>query len=113
MPDRMRERREWLMPYCYPLAQHGRSTLSTRPFAKELRADVISQADGHKLVELDFSGVLSASHSFADEFVAQLAEDSRAGAVSFGVVLTGAGPDVEAVVSRALERRDVRLSQLV
>jgi uncharacterized protein DUF4325 len=101
------------MTYCYPLAQYGRSTLSTRAFAKELRADVARRATGHDLVELDFSDVLSTSHSFADEFVAQLAEDSISGIVDFKVAIVAAGPDVEAVISRALERRDVQLSQPV
>jgi hypothetical protein len=97
--------------FSYGLAQHGK-TLATRPFAEQLRADLIQQAGEHELVELDFSGVLSASLSFADEFVAQLAEDSMAKKVGFRVTISGTAPSVEAVVSRALERRDVRLSQL-
>ncbi len=100
------------MPYSYALAQHG-TTLATRPFGRQLRADVVQRAAGHKLVELDFSGVLSASHSFADEFVACLAEESKVGNIQFDLSMSGAAPDVESVVRRALDRRSVQLSQPV
>ncbi len=99
------------MPYCYALMQHG-TTLATRPFAKRLRAEVVRGAEGQELVELDFSGILSASHSFADEFVAQLAEDSQNGVVHFGVAVTGAAPNVEAKLTKALDLRSVRLGEL-
>jgi STAS-like domain of unknown function (DUF4325) len=99
------------MTYCYSLAQQG-TTLATRPFAKRLRAELVKEAEGKELVELDFSGVLSASHSFADEFVAQLAEDSQNGVVHFGVAVSGAAPHVEARVSKALELRGVKLVEL-
>jgi len=100
------------MPYSYGLAEHG-TTLATRPFAKELRADLLEKAPGHVTVELDFTGVRSTSHSFADEFVARLAEDSKSGAVDFEVVLQGASREVERVVVRALERRGLSLPQCV
>ena len=99
------------MPYRYALAQHG-TTLATRPFAERLRAEVIEEAHGQTLVELDFSGVLSASHSFADEFVAQLAEESQHGSVDFRVAVSGASPSVEERLSKALDRRAVSLFQL-
>jgi STAS-like domain of unknown function (DUF4325) len=99
------------MQYRYALAQHG-TTLATRPFAKRLRAEVVKESEGRELVELDFSGILSASHSFADEFVAQLAEDSQNGIVHFGVAVSGAAPNVESRLSKALELRDVRLVEL-
>ncbi len=99
------------MPYSYALAQHG-TTLATRPFAKKLRAEVVREGDGQELVELDFSEILSISHSFADEFVAQLAEDSQAGNVHFGVAVSGASPNVESRLSKALDLRGVRLVEL-
>lgn len=100
------------MPYSYELAEHG-TTLATRSFAKQLRADLLAKALGQEVVELDFTGVRSTSHSFADEFVACLVEGSKAGEVPFEVVLHGAAPEVERVVNRALERRGVSLPQCV
>lgn len=100
------------MPYSYELAEHG-ITLATRPFARQLRADLLEKAPGHKTVELDFTGVLSTSHSFADEFVARLTEDSKTGAVDFELVMQGANPKVERVVNGALERRGLSLPQYV
>jgi hypothetical protein len=99
------------MPYSYALSQHG-TTLATRPFARRLRAEAIGAAEGQELVELDFSGALSASHSFADEFVAQLAEDSQNGIVHFGVAVSGASPNVEVRLAKALDLRGVRLVEL-
>jgi hypothetical protein len=99
------------MPCSYALVHHGR-TLATRPFAKRLRAEVIEEANGYQLVELDFSDVLSVSHSFADEFVAQLAEESQAGDIDFRVAVTNAAPNVEARISKALELRGVQLFEL-
>lgn len=98
------------MPYCYELAQHG-STLATRSFGRELRTDLVSRATGRGHLELNFAGVLSASHSFADELVAQMAEDSKSGVVDFEVAISGASADVEAVILRAVERRDAQLAQ--
>ncbi len=99
------------MPYRYALAQHG-STLATRPFGKRLRTQVIEEATGCDCLELDFSGILSVSHSFADELVAQLAEEAKAGTVGFDVAISGTAPEVEDVVHRALDRRAVKLAQL-
>ncbi|HEY5709228.1 MAG TPA: STAS-like domain-containing protein [Solirubrobacterales bacterium] len=99
------------MPYSYALAQHG-TTLATRPFAERLRKEVVWEADGQKLVELDFSGVLSASHSFADEFVAQMAEESQEGEIGFRVAVTNVSPNVEARITKALDLRAVRLFEL-
>lgn len=100
------------MPYTYGLVEHG-TTLATRPFAKQLRADLLEKTPGHKTIELDFTGVRSTSHSFADEFVARLAEDAKAGAVDFEVVIHGTAPEVERVVNGALERRGLSLPQCV
>ncbi len=100
------------MPYSYALADHG-STLATRPFAKELRSDLAQRAGNQQFVVLDFSGIAAASHSFADEFVAQLAEDSRDGKVPFSITVCGASSEVDRIVRQALQRRDVELPALV
>jgi STAS-like domain of unknown function (DUF4325) len=100
------------MPYSYALADHGR-TLATRPLGKELRTDLVNQADAADAVILDFSGVSGTSHSFADEFVARLAEEIQSGDVNLDVSVSGTTPEVERVVRRALERRCVRLPVLV
>lgn len=99
------------MPYRYALTQHG-STLATRPFGKELRTKLIGEAAGCDCLELDFSGILSVSHSFADELVAQLAEEAKDEAVEFDVAISGTALAVEGVVQRALDRRGVELAQL-
>ncbi|HKT83105.1 MAG TPA: STAS-like domain-containing protein [Solirubrobacterales bacterium] len=96
------------MPYSYALAQHG-TTLATRPFAERLRGEVIEEAASCELVELDFAEVLSTSHSFADEFVAQMAEESKDGAVGFKVTVINASATVEARIAKALELRSVQL----
>lgn len=98
------------MPYLYGLADHGR-TLATRPFARELRADLLEKIGDHELVELDFSGIRSASHSFADEFVARLAQDSKEETVDFEVTVSGASEEVRRVITGALERRGVPLAE--
>lgn len=96
------------MPYRYALVEQAR-TLATRPLGRELRADLIQKAGNADVVELDFSEVLSTSHSFADEFVACLAEEVKAGEVDFEICLTGASRDVERVILRALERRSLEM----
>ncbi len=100
------------MTYHYALADHGK-TLATRPLGEQLRADLIRRAEGQPAVVLDFSEIRSTSHSFADEFVARLAEDVQRGELDFAVTVSGASEDVERVVRRALERRDVDLPVLV
>ena len=100
------------MPLSYALADRG-STLATRPLAKELRNDLAERAADQELVVLDFTGVAAASHSFADEFVAQLAEDSQQGKVPFAVTVFGASSEVDRIVRQALQRRDIALPALV
>lgn len=100
------------MAFRYALADHGR-TLATRPLGAQLRSDLVLKAAGDDLVALDFTGVLSTSHSFADEFVARLAEEVSTGDLNFAVTVAGASPEVERVVRKALERRQVDLPQLV
>jgi STAS-like domain of unknown function (DUF4325) len=98
------------MPYVYALAEHGR-TLATRPLGEMLRRDLIEKAASADIVELDFTDVLGASHSFADEFVAQLAEEAEHDNVGFSLTLVGATEDVERVIRRALDRRQLSLPQ--
>ncbi len=100
------------MPYHYALANYGR-TLATRSLGEKLRGDLIEKAADQKLVALDFSDIRGTSHSFADEFVARIAEEAKEGRVSFALTLTGASDDVERVIRRALERRGVDLPVLV
>jgi len=99
------------MPYTYALVEQGR-TLATRPLGRQLRLDLIERATDEDLVDLDFSGVLSTSHSFADEFVAALAEAIRTGDARFEATISGASPDVARVISKALQRRGVELPVL-
>jgi len=98
------------MAYRYALAEHG-LTLATRPFGRELRDDLVERAAGEGRLELDFSGVLSVSHSFVDELVARLAQESQAGAVDFEVAVLGTTSEVDAVIRRALGRREAQLAQ--
>lgn len=96
----------------FALADHGR-TLATRSLAEELRTQVVEDATHGEIVVLDFSEIRSVSHSFADEFVAQLAEEIKDGRIDIEINVAGAGADVERVLRRALERREVELPTLV
>jgi hypothetical protein len=100
------------MPYQYALAEHGK-TLATRPLGQQLRTDLVQQAGSADAVALDFSGVISTSHSFADEFVARLAEEIKLGEATFQISICGAAPEVERVVLKALERRELEAPLLV
>lgn len=100
------------MQYRYALAEHGR-TLATRPLGQQLRADLLQKAAGADVVVLDFSDLLSTSHSFADEFVARLAEGVKAGDLEFEIEFSGASQNVERVVLKALERRGLQAPALV
>lgn len=84
----------------YRLADHGR-TFSTRPRAVELRAELLERAGDAETIVVDFDNVLSVSYSFADEFVAHLAQ-AEGGA---GVSWVNASPEVSRVVERAVARR--------
>jgi hypothetical protein len=99
------------MSYRYALAQHG-LTLATRPVAADLRLKLTEQAAERDLLELDFTDILGISSSFADELVARLAEESQIGKVKFDIAMSGASSEVEAVVNRAVERREAKLAQL-
>ncbi len=100
------------MSYSYALAERG-TTLATRPLARQLREDLAEAAAGKQEVVLDFAGVSGTSHSFADEFVAQLAEEVKSGEQSFSLAIHAAAPDVERVIRKALERRGLEVPVLV
>lgn len=98
------------MSFSYVLVEYGK-TLATRPLGRQLRTDLIQRADENEVV-LDFSDILGTSHSFADEFVARLAEEIEMGKVDMTVTIAGASGDVERVIRKALERRNVELPVL-
>jgi hypothetical protein len=100
------------MSYSYALAERGK-TLATRPLGSEMREDLVRGAGAEGEVVLDFTDVIGASHSFADEFVACLAEEVREGNCSFTLAVHGASPDVERVIQKALERRGLAVPVIV
>jgi hypothetical protein len=100
------------MSYSYALAERGK-TLATRPLGIQMREDLVRGAKGEDEVVLDFTDVIGASHSFADEFVACLAEELRNGALDFTLAIHGVSPDVERVVQKALDRRGLDVPVVV
>jgi STAS-like domain of unknown function (DUF4325) len=100
------------MSYSYALAERG-TTLATRPLGRLLREDLIRDAADEDVAVLDFSGVAGTSHSFADEFVAHLAEEVRDGKQSFSLAIHSPSPDVERVIRKALQRRGVEVPVVV
>jgi hypothetical protein len=62
---------------------------------------------------LDFADVSGASHSFADEFVARLAEEVRSEILTFSLALHATSPDVERVIRKALDRRGLEVPVVV
>lgn len=92
------------MPFRFRLSDFG-STFSTRPRGIELREALVKDACHEVDVEVDLAGVLSVSYSFADEFIAGLVQGSADGSIPFVVHLTGASPEVERVISRAVAHR--------
>ncbi|MCW2981731.1 MAG: hypothetical protein JWO14_3458 [Solirubrobacterales bacterium] len=100
------------MSYCYALAERG-NTLATRPLGSQMREDLVRRAVGEDEVVLDFTDVIGASHSFADEFVACLAEEARNGDLNFTLAINGASPDVERVINKALDRRGLEVPVVV
>jgi hypothetical protein len=100
------------MRFVYDLSEHGH-TLATRPFARELRENLLSQVADQPVIELNFDGVKSVSHSFADEFVCQIAEDSKSGRIPAEIAISGTSTEVDRVIGAALARRDIQLPELV
>ena len=100
------------MSYCYALAERGK-TLATRPLGSQMREELVRTAVGEDEVVLDFAEVIGTSHSFADEFVACLAEEVRNGDLNFTLAIHGVSPDVERVVQKALDRRGLDVPLVV
>jgi hypothetical protein len=100
------------MSFNYALAERG-NTLATRPLGSQMREDLVRLASDEDEVVLDFTDVISASHSFADEFVAHLAEEVRDGEQDFSLAIHSASPDVERVVHKALDRRGLKIPVVV
>lgn len=100
------------MSYSYALAERG-NTLATRPLGSQMREDLARRAADEDEVVLDFTDVIGASHSFADEFVACLAEEVQKGDLKFTFVINGASPDVERVIQKALDRRGLDVPVVV
>jgi hypothetical protein len=100
------------MSYSYALAERGK-TLATRPLGTQMREDLVGGVLGEDEIVLDFTGVIAASHSFADEFVACLAEEVRNGGLEFTLAIHGVSPDVERVIQKALERRGLEVPVVV
>ncbi len=92
------------MPFRFRLSDFG-STFSTRPRGTELRDALVQEAIHEADVEVDLNGVLSVSYSFADEFVAGLVQANADGSIPFVVHLTGASPEVDRVIGRAIANR--------
>ena len=87
----------------YRLAAHS-PVLSSRDRGARLLADLRACALGDASIVVDFAGVLAISHSFADEFVANLLiTEPRP------VALQGMDSRVRDVVEGALEKRDLAL----
>jgi hypothetical protein len=97
------------MPFRFRLSDFG-STFSTRPRGIELRDALVQEAIHEADVEVDLNGVLSVSYSFADEFAAGLVQASTEGSIPFVVHLTGASPEVERVIGRAVANRQSLVS---
>ena len=100
------------MSYSYALAERGK-TLATRPLGSQMREDLVRSVVGEDEVVLDFTDVIGASHSFADEFVACMAEEVRNGDLNFALAIHGVSPDVARVVQKALDRRGLDVPVVV
>ena len=92
------------MSFVYSLSERGR-TLSTRPRGAQLREELLAAVSLEASVELDFTGVLSVSYSFADEFVACLRAREAEGNLPFSVSVVGASDEVARVLDRAVANR--------
>lgn len=92
------------MSFVYRLEEHGR-TFSTRPRGAQMREALLLEAQSADAVELDFSGVLGVSYSFADEFVAALHQAESNAELPFSVSTTGASHEVSRVIERAIANR--------
>ena len=84
----------------YRLADHGR-VFSSRDRGARLLADFVSvydQHDGSSII-IDFEGVMSMTHSFADEFVGELLVRGERGDIPAPTL-----ENLEPIPARAVER---------
>lgn len=81
----------------YPLAEHGR-VFSTRERGAQLRDELLAATCDDDELLIDFENVLSATHSFLDEFVGKLAQKRK-------VDCLNASATIERTVERVLARR--------
>ena len=96
----------------FRLAEHGRA-FATRPRGVELLGALESQARPGDLAIIDFTGVLSVSYSFADEFVGRLLERQAQGELPFAVRLTNISPGLQRVIARCLDSRGVAHAEML
>lgn len=86
----------------YSLAEHGR-VFSTRGRGAQLREQLLAATSHGDEICIDFENVLSATHSFLDEFVGKLAEQRQ-------VQHLNASPAIERALEKALARRGIMSS---
>ncbi len=91
------------MPTRFRLHEHG-SAFSTRLRGAELAEQVRELVPAAERVEVDFSGLLSISYSFADEFAGELTAKAAARPAP-KLCFVGMAPDVERVVRRCFTNR--------
>lgn len=80
------------------------SDLASRTTGRKLRSALINQASLGP-VELDFSGVRSVSHSFADEFIAFLIEDKGESWFKSNITVVNHGLGVRSALLDAIKYR--------
>ncbi len=93
------------------LADHG-TTFATRPRAEELCTLLLGGTEGSDEVIVDLGGVLGVSYSFADEFFGRLLDPENADRPDGQIAVSGGRIEVERVVRRVFERRNVQLEWL-
>jgi STAS-like domain of unknown function (DUF4325) len=94
----------------FSLHEHG-TAFATRLRGAELADQVLELVPSDGCVEVDFSGVLSVSYSFADEFAGELT-GAPAAPQSPKLCFVGMAPDVERVVRRCFANRGLDLAML-
>lgn len=83
----------------YSLAEHGR-VYSTRERGAELRDHLLAATSGDDEISIDFENVLSATHSFLDEFFGKLAERRQVQPINASV-------PIQTTLRKVLKRRGV------
>lgn len=90
--------------YVY-LADRG-SVFSMRDRGRRLLADLRDEIERDDELVLDFEGVISLSHSFADEFVGELAEQAARGKLPHPEVINAAAP-IHQAINRSFRARGI------